>query len=112
MRNFVDGAHQGTLLAAVQPARPGVLAANGPGTAPSLAQGWDGKASGQPGPGRPSQDALDCGERADNGVGLSRRCSTRQRLNCLRSVGVTFAGSIGSPLAPWNQAANASRSDR
>jgi hypothetical protein len=45
MPNFFDGAQQGILLAAVQPARPGLLVANGPETAPNLAQSWDGKAS-------------------------------------------------------------------
>ena len=45
-------------------------------------------------------------------LGLSRRCSTSQRLNCLRSVGVTLAGAIGSPLTSSNQAAKAARSPR
>jgi hypothetical protein len=45
-------------------------------------------------------------------LGLSRCCSTSQRLNCLRSVEVTLAGSIGSPLVFSNHAAKASRSDR
>jgi hypothetical protein len=65
-----DGAEQGVLLAAVQPARPRPLLGDGPGAAPGSTLGGNREAGSDAGRSRPGQKALEGGELAVDAAGL------------------------------------------